>query len=112
MKAMPVEGKSDEAEKSIRYAVVGDSYSIGEGASRERILASVAGPPSRGERAPGGTRLKSIAHRMDDADAIERELPFFRAAQPDFATLMIGVNDWVQGVEPVGLSSAIDAPDG
>jgi len=34
------------------------------------------------------------------AEAIAHELPLFRAAQPDFATLMIGVNDWVQGVEP------------
>jgi lysophospholipase L1-like esterase len=33
-------------------------------------------------------------------DAIERELSLFRAARPDFATLMIGVNDWVQGVAP------------
>ena len=32
-------------------------------------------------------------------DAIERELPAFRAAEPDFATLMIGVNDWVQAVD-------------
>jgi lysophospholipase L1-like esterase len=32
-------------------------------------------------------------------DAIERELPAFRTAKPDFATLMIGVNDWVQTVD-------------
>ena len=32
-------------------------------------------------------------------DAIEHELPLFRAARPDFATLMIGVNDWVQAVD-------------
>ncbi len=31
-------------------------------------------------------------------DAIEQELSQFRAAQPDFGTLMLGVNDWVQGV--------------
>ena len=34
------------------------------------------------------------------AEAIVHELPLFRAARPDFATLMIGVNDWVQGVAP------------
>jgi lysophospholipase L1-like esterase len=32
-------------------------------------------------------------------DLIERELPVFRKAKPNFATLLIGVNDWVQGVE-------------
>src|SRR5205814_3040235 len=31
--------------------------------------------------------------------AIEEELPVFRGAQPNFATLQIGVNDWVQGVD-------------
>jgi lysophospholipase L1-like esterase len=30
--------------------------------------------------------------------AIDRELPVFRKERPNFATLLIGVNDWVQGV--------------
>ena len=30
---------------------------------------------------------------------MEHELPLFRAAKPNFGTLMIGVNDWVQGVD-------------
>src|SRR5207302_1479624 len=30
--------------------------------------------------------------------AIEQELPVFVKAKPDFATIQIGVNDWVQGV--------------
>jgi lysophospholipase L1-like esterase len=30
--------------------------------------------------------------------AIEEELPVFLNAKPDFATIQIGVNDWVQGV--------------
>ena len=32
--------------------------------------------------------------------AIDRELPIFVNAGPNFATLQIGVNDWVQGVAP------------
>lgn len=79
----------------IRYAVIGDSYSIGEGATEaeswpallaRRLGLELVANPSR----TGWTT----------ADAIENELPVFRAAKPDFGTLMIGVNDWVQGVTP------------
>ena len=94
------EAKTNTPGKSIRYAVVGDSYSIGEGASEAeswpallaRHLTTVGDP----------TQLVSNPSRTGwtTADAIEQELPVFRAARPDFATLMIGVNDWVQGVEP------------
>ena len=31
--------------------------------------------------------------------AIDRELPIFVESKPNFATLQIGVNDWVQGVD-------------
>lgn len=31
--------------------------------------------------------------------AIDAELPVWKAAKPDFATVQIGVNDWVQGVD-------------
>ena len=84
----------------IRYAVVGDSYSIGEGASEQeswpRILSerlTAAGCPIELVSNPSRTGWTT-------ADAIANELPLFRAARPELATLMIGVNDWVQGVEP------------
>ena len=32
-------------------------------------------------------------------DLIDNELPVFAAKDPTFATLLIGVNDWVQGVD-------------
>jgi lysophospholipase L1-like esterase len=31
--------------------------------------------------------------------AIDEELPVWRAARPNFASVQIGVNDWVQGVD-------------
>jgi acyl-CoA thioesterase I len=100
MKARPAEGKSDEPGKSIRYAVVGDSYSIGEGASERESWPALLVR----HLAENGYRVKLVSNPSRTGwttlDAIERELPVFRAAQPDFATLMIGVNDWVQGVEP------------
>ncbi len=98
--AMAMHSIPAEAGKVIRYAVVGDSYSIGEGASEAEswpaLLArhlTAAGHPVELVSNPSRTGWTT-------ADAIEKELPVFRAARPDFATLMIGVNDWVQGVEP------------
>src|SRR5690242_20559479 len=84
----------------IRYAVVGDSYSIGEGATESeswpRLLAqhlTATGCPVELVSNPSRTGWTT-------EDAIAHELPLFRAARPGFGTLMIGVNDWVQGVEP------------
>jgi lysophospholipase L1-like esterase len=98
--AMSMHSIPAEAGKPIRYAVVGDSYSIGEGASEAEswpaLLArhlAAAGHPVELVSNPSRTGWTT-------ADAIEKELPLFRAARPDFATLMLGVNDWVQGVEP------------
>jgi lysophospholipase L1-like esterase len=100
MKARPVEGKNDDSGKSIRYAVVGDSYSIGEGASERESWPALLVR----HLAENGHRVELVSNPSRTGwttlDAIERELPPFRAAQPDLGTLMIGVNDWVKGVEP------------
>ncbi len=94
MSAIPM-----EAGETIRYAVVGDSYSIGEGATEKQswpvLLArhlTTSGLPVQLVSNPSRTGWTT-------QDAIEHELPLFRAARPDFATLMLGVNDWVQGVD-------------
>jgi lysophospholipase L1-like esterase len=84
----------------IRYAAIGDSYSIGEGASEAESWPALL---ARHLRASGfSTELVSNPSRTGwtTAEAIEHELPLFRAARADFGTLMIGVNDWVQGVAP------------
>ena len=86
--------------KPIRYAVIGDSYSIGEGATEAESWPALL---ARHLSANGlTTELVSNPSRTGwtTADAIEHELPLFRAARPDFGTLMMGVNDWVQGVAP------------
>ena len=92
--------KANEAGNAIRYAVVGDSYSIGEGASEaESWPALLAQHLTR-----SGRRVELVSNPSrtgwTTAEAIVHELPLFRVARPDFATLMIGVNDWVQDVAP------------
>src|SRR5437868_3392847 len=97
--ANPETAEEKKEEKAdIRYVAIGDSYTIGEGAEpREAwpvlltkhlqangIDIDLVANPSR----TGWTTL----------NAIDRELPVFVQEKPTFATLMIGVNDWVQGV--------------
>ena len=82
----------------IRYAAIGDSYTIGESVEE-------------GERWPNlmvahlnenGTAIEIVANPSATGwttqDLIDKELPVYREAKPDFATLLIGVNDWVQKV--------------
>src|SRR5690242_12887941 len=85
--------------EKIRYAVIGDSYSCGEGAK-----------PSESWPALVTARLKQQGLDVDlvsnpsvtgwtTKDAIDKELPKFVNSNPNFASLLIGVNDWVQGVD-------------
>jgi lysophospholipase L1-like esterase len=85
--------------EKIRYAVIGDSYSCGEGAK-----------PSESWPALLTQHLKSQGIDVDlvsnpsvtgwtTKDAIDKELPKFIRSNPTFASILIGVNDWVQGVD-------------
>jgi lysophospholipase L1-like esterase len=96
---MAIQSRSEDAGPAIRYAVVGDSYSIGEGATEEESWPSLLAR----HLTKSGQAVKLVSNPSRTGwttkDAIEHELPLFRSARPDFATLMIGVNDWVQGVD-------------
>ena len=99
MTTTPVDGKASDAGKSIRYAVVGDSYSIGEGASEAESWPALLARHLTNIGLPVELVSNPARTGWTTADAIAHQLPLFRAARPDFGTLMIGVNDWVQGVD-------------
>src|SRR6266446_6959027 len=83
----------------IRYAAIGDSYSIGEGASPDESWPAVLTRDLNAE----GLHVDLVANPSRTGwttqQAIDHELPIFVAAKPNFATLQVGVNDWVQGVD-------------
>jgi lysophospholipase L1-like esterase len=92
----PTVGKADTS--TVRYLPLGDSYTIGQGTevtknfphqlsksleSKGITLAIVAEPARTG---------------FTTQDMIDQELPLVAKLSPDLVTVLIGVNDWVQGV--------------
>jgi lysophospholipase L1-like esterase len=88
-----------EAKASVRYVALGDSYTIGTSVTPpERFpnqLVEVLGA--------GGIHLELVANLgvngFTTADLIREELPALGRLRPDFVSLLIGVNDVVQGVD-------------
>ena len=79
----------------MRYLALGDSYTIGTGASDDAhawpsIIASRLGAELTNPAVNGYTTL----------DLIRDELPYLDRIDPDLVTVLIGVNDLVQGRSP------------
>jgi lysophospholipase L1-like esterase len=91
--------KIDKKNEPVRYVAIGDSYSIGEGASPDQSWPAVLTRHLNAE----GLQVDLIANPSvtgwTSQQAIDRELPIFLQSKPNFATLQIGVNDWVQSVD-------------
>jgi lysophospholipase L1-like esterase len=92
------EEASSDVGANIRYVAIGDSYSIGEGAKPEQSWPSLLTKHLRDK----GVKIELVANPSVTGwtaeQAILQEYPVFVKAKPNFATLQIGVNDWVQGV--------------
>ncbi len=84
----------------VRYVAVGDSYTMGEGADLKGSWPVILTLHLQRQGVP--IQLKKILARTGWAtsEAIVYALPGFQELKPNFATLMIGVNDWVRGVSP------------
>ena len=82
----------------MRYVALGDSYTIGTSVAAtdrwpDQLIAALG---------PGPPTLELVANLgvngYTSADLIRAELPALADLQPDVATVLIGVNDVVQGV--------------
>lgn len=89
------------AGKKIRYVALGDSYTICEGAKAEEQWPTILTRHLKEK----GLDIELIANPSvtgyTTQNLIDRELPVFEKADPTFATVLIGVNDWVQRVDSV-----------
>src|SRR5438067_9264109 len=83
----------------IRYAVVGNSYSCGEGAKPTESWPALLMQHLTAQGLHVDLVSNPSVTGWTTKDAIDRELPKFVNSNPNFASLLIGVNDWVQGVD-------------
>jgi lysophospholipase L1-like esterase len=91
--------KIDNSDAPIRYVAIGDSYSIGEGASPHESWPAILTKHLKEKGIQADLVANPSRTGWTTQQAIDQELPVFRKARPNFATLQIGVNDWVQGVD-------------
>lgn len=85
----------------VRYLALGDSYTIGTGASDE----SHNYPSIIAERITKATGRKvdltnPAVNGFTTVDLIDRELRYVRGFEPQLVSILIGVNDLVQGRTP------------
>lgn len=89
---------TSRTEAGLRYVALGDSYTIGTSVGpTERFpdqLVAALGPEP-----PTLALVANLGvNGYTSANLIERELPALDALAPEFVTVLIGVNDVVQGV--------------
>jgi acyl-CoA thioesterase I len=84
----------------VRYVALGDSYTICEGASWEESWPVLL----QKHLAEKNKKINLVANPSRTGwttqDLIDRELPVFDTCDAQIVTILIGVNDWVQGVKP------------
>lgn len=87
---------------SLRYVALGDSYTIGTAtrSSGERWPDQLVERLAHdGESGPPLALVANLGvNGYTSHDVIERELPALDRLRPEFASLLVGVNDVVQGV--------------
>ena len=100
MQIQKINSGQSVAREGLRYVVIGDSYSNGEGASE-----TVAWPVLMTEHLQAEGVLIEIQQNLARSgwttlDAIRGQLPRVRQLDPTFATVMLGANDAFQGATP------------
>ena len=95
----------------LRYVALGDSYTIGTALTDERdrwpdrlVAALDAASPAEGlpwDRSAGLVLVANLGvNGFTSRGVIDVELPRVDALRPDFVSVLVGVNDVVQGVPP------------
>ncbi len=93
----------------LRYVALGDSYTIGTAVAEserwpDQLVAALGGAAG-----PLGLVANLAANGFTTADVIAIELPRLDGLRPGFVTLLIGVNDVVQGVPDETYRTQLDA---
>ncbi len=92
--------QSDASKKNaaIRYVPLGDSYTICQGAKLSECWTELLTVNLYKKSVKIELVTNPARSGWTTRDLIDRELGIFELAKPDFTTLLIGVNDYVQNV--------------
>src|SRR5438067_13315152 len=93
--------------EKIRHAVIGASYSCGEGAKPRESWPALLTQNLKAQGLDADLVSNPSVTGWTAKDAIDKELPKFVNSNPNFATLLIGVNDWVQGVDETAFRNRV-----
>ena len=87
------------SQTSIRYVALGDSYTICTGATEAQSWPVLLAKQFKDKN----VNIELIANPSHNGwttqNLIDQELPIFDKSKATFVTILIGVNDWVQGVD-------------
>jgi lysophospholipase L1-like esterase len=83
--------------KNLRLLTLGDSYTICTGASEKESWPVLLTEDLKKEGVDIELVTNPARNGFTTQDLIDRELPVLKSSKPDAVTLLIGVNDWVQG---------------
>jgi lysophospholipase L1-like esterase len=98
-----VEASAANEEERVRYVALGDSYTIGTG-----VTEAERWPNQLAERTDGIELTGNLGvNGFTSADLIADELPQLDALRPELVSVLIGVNDVVQGVTDTEYASNV-----
>ena len=93
----------------MRYVALGDSYTIGTGVQEAERFPNQLVAALSGDAGPLELVANLGVNGYTTADLIRDELPTLDDLRPEFVTLLIGVNDVVQGVAPATYAANVAA---
>jgi len=85
--------------KVIKYVALGDSYTCCTGAKPEESWPVLLTRHLKDSGVNIELSANPARNGWTTQDLINKELPLVEQIKPEFVTLLIGVNDWVQGVD-------------
>jgi len=83
----------------LKYVALGDSYTCCEGAKPDEAWPLILTNHLNEKGISIELSANPARTGWTTQNLIDRELPILQQIKPDFVTLLIGVNDWVQGID-------------